>query len=190
MSSCLIKKFLPFALAFLCGVAAWQLVGVKLRALNDILYLEHGRALLPAERGGTWTSACREDEGSRTWLVVREKAAPAAKSSGPQCDGCSVRMRVLFGVDGAAVPGTGFSLTPSSYPILEDAVRAARDIAFRPATKNGKQIPVWANVTYACGETRAPDDSGPRPRGCGLSVDKDSARTWDGRPWRVTTTHE
>ncbi len=99
-------------------------------------------------------------------------------------------MRVLFGENGEAVPGTAFSLTPSSYPVLDDAVRAARAIAFTPARRNGRPIPIWANATYACGARTLQAVHAAEPTSAAWSIDKNSARTWDGRPWRVVTTHE
>ena len=190
MSSCFIKRVLPFALAFLCGVAAWQLVGVKLQVLRDVLYLEREAAAPKTVGRVDWPDALPYREESRAWLVIREApAAPPLRTAGGRCDGCSVRMRVLFGENGEAVPGTAFSLTPSSYPVLDDAVHAARAIAFTPARRNGRPIPIWANATYACGtENFRPYTPGAYV--CGLVVDKNSARTWDGRPWRVVTTHE
>ena len=189
MSSCFIKRVLPFALAFLCGVAAWQLVGVKLQAVEDVFYFEYGAAPRTVERG-VFFHARPNAEESRTWLVIRSSPfVEPRKWPARDCDGCSVRMRVLFGENGEAVPGTAFSLTPSSYPVLEDAVRAARGIAFTPARRNGRSIPIWANATYSCGaEPFRPYTPGAYV--CGLVIDKNSARTWDGKPWRVVTTHE
>lgn len=190
MSSCLIKRVLPFALAFLCGVAAWQLIGVKRQVFSDVAYLEYGAAPTRTVERGEFFHALPHRDESRAWLVIRETpAAPSPKSAGGRCEGCSVRMRVLFGASGEAVPGTAFSLTPSSYPVLDDAVLAARAIAFTPARRNGRSIPIWANATYSCGvEPFRPYT--PRAYVCGLWIDKNSARTWDGRPWRVVTTHE
>ena len=189
MSSCFIKRVLPFALAFLCGVAVWQLIGLKLQAVEDVFYFEYGASPRAVERGDFFHARPGGEE-SRTWLVIREPgAAPASKLAGGRCDGCSVRMRVLFGENGEAVPGTAFSLTPSSYPVLDEAVRAARGIAFTPARRNGRPIPIWANATYACG-TEPFRPYTPGAYVCGLVVDKNSARTWDGKPWRVVTTHE
>jgi hypothetical protein len=190
VSSCFIKRVLPFALAFLCGVAVWQLVGVKLQAVGDVFYFEYGAAPLTVERGDFSLARAEGGGESRTWLAIREApAAPAAKSAGGRCDGCSVRMRVLFGENGEAVPGTAFSLTPSSYPVLDDAVLAARALDFTPATRNGRPIPIWANATYTCDPEHV-RPLVPESLRCGLTVDKNSARTWDGRPWRVVTTHE
>ena len=188
MSSCFIWRVLAFGLAFLCGVAAWQLVGVKLLVVKDVHHLEYGRRVLPGERGGTWAAARPEGEQSRTWLVIRSNGPSLRGVSRPVCDGCSVKMRVLFGVDGVAVPGNGFSLSPSSYPLIEEATAAARAIEFTPATKDGRPVPVWAYVTYDCGGA----EFKPRPyRGlCALTVDRTSARTWDGRPWRVAVPYE
>ena len=189
MSSCFIKRVLPFALAFLCGVAAWQLVGFKLQAVEDVFYFEYGAAPRTVERG-VFYHARPSAEESRTWVVVHQPHPSALASRATRdCDGCSVRMRVLFGENGEAVPGTAFSLTPSSYPVLEDAVRAARAIAFTPATRNGRPIPIWANATYAC-DPEEVRPLMPESLRCGLTVDKNSARTWDGRPWRVVTPHE
>jgi hypothetical protein len=189
VSSSFIKRVLPFALAFLCGVAAWQLVGVKLQVLRDVSSLERGERLWPGERG-TWAYARPDAEESRTWLVVRSPhPATLARRASRGCDGCSVRMRVLFGENGEAVPGTAFSLTPSSYPVLDDAVRAARSLVFAPATRNGRPIPIWANATYACDPEHVRPLM-PEALRCGLTVDKNSARTWDGKPWRVVIPHE
>lgn len=189
-SSCFIKRALPFALAFLCGVAVWQLLGVKLQVVNDVLRLEHGPRSCPGERGGTWAYALTDEEMSRTWLVIRPSPAVAPSSvKARDCDGCSVRMRVLLGENGAAVPGNGFSLSSASYPLIDDAVAAARRVAFTPATRNGRRIPIWVNATYSCSTERF-KPSTPDAYLCSLSIDKDSARTWDGRPWRVVTTHE
>ena len=189
MSSCFIKRVLPFALAFLCGVAVWQLIGLKLQAVEDVFYFEYGASPRAVERGDFFHARPNAEEG-RTWVVVHQPRPSAlARRGSRDCDGCSVRMRVLFGENGEAVPGTAFSLTPSSYPILEEAVRAARGIAFTPARRNGRPIPIWANATYAC-DTEPFRPYTPGAYVCGLVVDKNSARTWDGKPWRVVTTHE
>lgn len=183
-SCCLFRRFLTFALTFALGVALWQAFGPKVRVANDVLSLERGVRVLPRERAGTWAYAPPAADGSRTWLVIRSTPA-AVRKADAKCDGFSVRMRVLFGEDGVAVPGNGFSLAPSSYPLIGEAVAAARAIEFAPATKNGRPVPIWANVTYACDAEYVPHASGPGRVTCGLSVDRDSARTWDGRPWRL-----
>ncbi|HEX6622253.1 MAG TPA: hypothetical protein VF064_00980 [Pyrinomonadaceae bacterium] len=189
MSSCFIKRVLPFALAFLCGVAVWQSIKAGSRASCVVSYPEHVSRSWPGERG-TWAYARPDAEESRTWLVIHSPhPAVLARRGSRGCDGCSVRMRVLFGENGEAVPGTAFSLTPSSYPVLDDAVRAARSIVFAPATRNGRPIPIWANATYACDPEHVRPLM-PESLRCGLTVDKNSARTWDGKPWRVVTPHE
>ena len=50
-------------------------------------------------------------------------------------------------------------------------------------------IPIWANATYAC-DPEEVRPLMPESLRCGLTVDKNSARTWDGKPWRVVIPHE
>jgi hypothetical protein len=186
VTSCFIKRVVPFALAFLCGVAVWQLAGVGTQALSDVFYFEYETAPRSVVRGN-FSHARTDGEQSRTWLVIL--SSPAVESVRPEgldCERCSVRMRVQFGEDGVAVPGNGFSLSPAAYPLIEDAVAATRSISFTPASMDGRAIPLWANVTYECGYDARPS----RRQSCRLLVDKHSARTWNGRPWHVITAYE
>lgn len=167
MPKCFLKRVVPFALALLVGVTAASLLGSR------------------GPRARKWQGHWREENRSRTWLVIRSMpAAKYAKEGGPMCEGCSVRMRVMFGTDGT-VSGNEFQLGPSSYPLIEDATTAARSITFTPATWNGRPIPVWADVTYACGH-EFPNYT-TEVYTCRLWIDKDSLWTGRGRPWRVIT---
>ncbi len=108
-----------------------------------------------------------------------------AKAGEPKCEGCSVRMRLMFGADGT-VSGNEFQLGPSSYALIEEATAAAREIAFTAAARNGRPMPVWADVTYSCGGELRMSHS-PEVYTCRLTLDKDSVKTVRGRPWRVIT---
>jgi hypothetical protein len=44
-TSHLLKRFLPFALALLCGLALWALLGPRFGVMKDVLYLEHDLSL-------------------------------------------------------------------------------------------------------------------------------------------------
>jgi hypothetical protein len=190
-SSCYVKRVVPFVLTFILGAALWQAFGERRRVPQVVTYVEYETRVL--DLGGDYgprRHARPEGEGSRTWLVIRSTGAELRGVNRATCDGCSVRMRVLFGEDGAAVPGNGFSLSPSSYPLIGEAVAAARGIKFAPATRNGRPVPVWANVTYVCAAEESRPHANAYRNLCSLTVERNSGRTWDGRPWRVVTPNE
>lgn len=173
MPTCLLKKALPFTLALLAGLGAASLFGFD------------------KPRAYQWQVNWREESRSRsrTWLVIRSMPPTKfAQASEPTCEGCSVRMRVMFGADGV-VSGNEFQLGPSSYPLIEEATNAARQIQFTPATRRGRPMPVWADVTYACGAQYTKPHT-PEVYGCRLTLDKDSVRTWRGRSWGVINATE
>ena len=166
MPECFLKRVLPFALTLLVGVAAASLFGFN---------------LTPQRR---WQRQWRGESRSRSALVIRSMPAPrAAKDGAAFCAGCSVRMRVMFGADGM-VSGNEFQLSPSSYALIEEASAAVRSIEFTPATRRGRPMPVWADVTYSC-DNQFEMSHAPAIAKCGLSLDQDSVRSVRGRPWRV-----
>ena len=168
MPTCLLKKALPFTLALLAGLGAASLFGFN------------------KPRTSQWRVNLREESRSRTWLVIRSMPATKFAQAGePTCEGCSVRMRVMFGADGV-VSGNEFQLGPSSYALIEEATNAARSIQFTPATRRGRPMPVWADVTYACGH-EFPDHLISEDYRCCLTLDKNSVKSWRGRPWGVVT---
>ena len=156
----MLKRVLPFLITFIIGALAGGLMNpghVYLKSSpTDGLSRQH-------------------DKHSKTWVVIhslggnpcRQVNVYRAGSNGYYLDNRSIEVHVLLGADGAVS-----KVYPSESYLggsNDDALNAAEQIRFTPATRDGVPISVWLDVTYC----------GPQ------SGHAKTAKTLDGEDWQV-----
>ena len=156
----MLKTVLPFSLTFIIGatLGGW---------MNPLDFHAHGNR----SRG-----AChRRDNHSKTWVVIHSLGGNPCRRINVYRDGADgyesgntpVKVHVLLGADGAVA--TVYPSEPYLSGSTDDALNAAEQIRFTPATRDGVPISVWLDVTY-CG----PQEFHAR-----------TAKSVDGEDWQV-----
>jgi hypothetical protein len=162
----MLKRLLPFMLALFLGLALWNFIHQRINVANEIRYLE------PSQTQGihskTWpiihslgSYPCREVKVYRVAGSSHDFRSSFYFSSRP------MEVHVLLGADGTVskvYPAENYSDGSTA-----DALNAAKQIRFTPATRDGVPVSVWLDVRYC-----APD-----------GVHANVARTEDGEEWRV-----
>lgn len=154
----MLKRVLPFTLTLIIGIALSYLIN----------FID-----TPAPKT-TQMSLEQRTSHSRTWLIIHslgEMSCPKANAyyigRGP------VEVRALLGADGKV-----WQVYPAeNYPdsLTANALKAAKQIQFTPATKDGVPVSVWLNVTYRCYASQF---------GCSIDYARTGV-TEAGEEWRV-----
>jgi TonB family protein len=163
MSSCLIKKALPFALTLLVGLALGNIFSnaPRRRAQNGITILRsldtHARrdgdcAMYRRNRG-----AGVENFYQTNWTVFLSNPQPrytqAARVNGIEGD---VRLLVTFGANARTTEVQVLDGLP--YGLTEEAIKAVKEIRFMPATRNGIPVDETRVMTYSFDLNEQSDD--------------------------------
>jgi TonB family protein len=155
-TSHLLKRFLPFALALLCGLALWALLGPRFEAMKDVLYLEHDLSLGgqdagqhgggpgggPADYGRTFSA---RDVTRKAVLLSRPEPGFTEEARKNNITG-TVRLRMALGADGTVSNILVIKGLPDG--LTERAIEAAKRIQFTPAQKDGRNVSQWVTVEY------------------------------------------
>jgi TonB family protein len=139
MSACFLKRFLPFALTLLVGLMLGSIGSFWLR--------------FDTPDGGNFPASSSHSEagrpvalsGERTWTVIH--SLPTPEYTGAEDYGyLTIRVRVWLDASGHVTNATVLSDLPG--PLASDALRAAWNIRFTPATLNGQPVSVSTVVQY------------------------------------------
>ena len=92
----------------------------------------------------------RYSSSSKTWLFIRNVPALTYTEQEAREKGATdiLRLRVLLDSNGTVSQVE--QLTSATEDFVDDAMRAAKRIQFRPATENHQPISLWATVNYSC----------------------------------------
>ena len=156
LASHLLKRFLPFALALLCGLAAWAVLGPRLEVLRDVIYLEHDLNLRGQEDGqhgggpgGGVTDYDRpfsvRDVTRKAVLLSRPEPGFTEEARRNDTTG-TVKLKMVLGADGTVSNIVVLKELPDG--LTERAVEAAKKIQFTPAQKDGRNVSQWVTVEY------------------------------------------
>ncbi len=145
MTTCLLKRILPFTLTFALGAAASGLAGL-FGAGGGVF---KGRQYTYSHGGGGGCS-----KGYRHKLLAESKPLSiryqptAVYTSEARRRGFTgtVRLRVTFGADG--VVKAVETLQGQPYGLTQSAERAAWGITFSPSLENGLPVPVTRTIEY------------------------------------------
>ena len=156
----MLKTVLPFSIAFIIG----SLLGGPVNPLD-----------LHAHGNRTREAWHRRDNHSKTWVIIHSLGGNPCRRINLYRNGADsyepgntpIKVHVLLGADGevAKVYPAESYLGDSN----DDALSAAEQIRFTPATRDGVPVSVWLDVSY-CG----PQESHAR-----------TAKTVDGEEWLV-----
>lgn len=138
----MLKTVLPFSLTFIIG----SLLGGPMNPLIDF----------HAHRGSARAACHRRDNRSKTWVVIHSLGGNPCRRTNVYHDGIGgydpgntlVKLHVLLGADGEVAKV--YPAEPYLSGSTDDAISAAEQIEFTPATRDGVPVSVWLDVTY-CG---------------------------------------
>jgi TonB family protein len=145
MTTCFLKRVLPFTLTFLLGAAVAGFSGL-LRAGGPAGTLK--RAQYSYGGGGGCGSSYRHKLLAESKPLAINYRPTAVYTYAARKNGFTgtVRMRVTFGADGAVKAVE--TLQGQPYGLTQSAERAAWRTGFTPATENGLPISVTRTVEY------------------------------------------
>lgn len=160
----MLKRVLPFCITFMIGAL-----------LGGLMNPDHRIGAHLRKSSATEGSSCQHASHSRTWVVIhslgenpcRKVNVYHAGTNGYYLDNRPMEVHALLGADGAVS-----KVYPSETYLdgsTDDALNAAEQIRFTPATKDGVPISVWLDVRY-CGRN---------------SGHAKTAKTLDGEDWQV-----
>jgi TonB family protein len=142
----LIRRLLPFSLGFLSAVFVTSLF----QTVGSITETVHVPEVLPAYHGSSYSCKNKFRDhlaAAESDLVILHKPRPIypteARENGTEG---TVRLRVSFLANGEI--GSIESLNDIGNGLTEQAVAAAREIRFQPATKNGIAVSTTKEVQY------------------------------------------
>ena len=148
MLSCLLKRFLPFALTFAFGAAAGGLANLYGARTSSAGWSASGRRHLGAGFGAGARRGC---PGARKALaetrplnILHQPAARYPEGSVMKGLAASALVRVTFGADGRIQQVEPREALP--YSLNRAAVDAAWRIRFEPATEDSVAVPVTRDV--------------------------------------------
>jgi hypothetical protein len=156
----MLKTVLPFSITFIIG----SLLGGWMNPLDFHLH------------GSMTREAChRRVNHSKTWVVIHSLGENTSRriniyrngTAGYDPDCALVKVHVLLGADGEVA-----RVYPAETYVdgaTDDAISAAEQIRFTPATRDGVPVSVWLDVMY-CGSQ---------------GVHERTAKTVDGEEWLV-----
>jgi hypothetical protein len=162
----MLKRFLPFMLTLLLGLGLWNFLHTRINVAKEIRYPDASQTL---------------GIHSKTWPIIhslgeypcREVKVFRLAGSNPDFRGSfyssnrPMEVHVLLGADGTVskvYPAENYSDGSTA-----DALNAAKQIQFTPATRDGVPVSVWLDVRYC-----VPNEG-----------HANVARTEDGEEWRV-----
>ncbi len=133
MCASFMKRVVPFVVALKIGVLLVMLAGVFdspwRRARGSV-------SQMPAQ--------------SRTWLIIRNVPALTYTEQEARLKGATDTLRLRALLDANGTVSEVELLSEATAEFADDAVRAAQRIRFRPATEDGRPIPLWVTVDYSC----------------------------------------
>jgi hypothetical protein len=134
----LLKRLLPFALTLMFGLALTNLM-----------------SFVKSPAGKADDSSAGESMRSRTWLVIYDVPALNYTEQEAREKGAFVQLSLfaLLDADGTVSEvelATNSKITTPEF--VFDASRIARRIKFRPATEDGRPIPLRVRINYNCSD--------------------------------------
>ncbi len=147
MTTCLLKRVLPFTLTFILGAAVAGIAGLlRPGGARTYMVLEHRSYDLSGKRScGTAYRHKLLAESKPLAINYRPNAVYTAEARKRAFTG-TVRLRVTFGADGT-VRGVE-TLQGQPYGLTQSAERAAWRTGFTPAMENGLPISVTRVIEY------------------------------------------
>ncbi len=144
---CFLKRVLPFTLTLIVGLgigSLFNLFNSKPRTAPGVLRLEGTYA---TGGGGCRTRMRNYSATIRSAeIYYQPKPAYTAMASKNYVEG-DVTLRVTLGADGSVSSVEPITRLP--YGLTEEAVRAARQIRFTPATRDGSPVDEVKTITYS-----------------------------------------
>ncbi|MBD0370661.1 MAG: energy transducer TonB [Pyrinomonadaceae bacterium] len=149
---CFLKRVLPFTLTLVVGIgigSLFNLFNAKPQAETGAFRLESSYGT----GGGYRSGGCRERYRRSYSATVRSaeiyyqpKPSYTNMAQKNYTEG-DVTLRVTLGADGNV--SSVEPLTRLPYGLTEEAVRAARQIRFNPATRDGSPVDEVKTITYS-----------------------------------------
>lgn len=150
---CFLKRALPFTLTLIIGVALgslFNLFSARPQTEPGVYRFEGSYAV---GSGGGASSGCRSSRRRSYAADIRSariisQAQPSytAEARRNQTEG-DVTLRVMLGADGTVTDVETVTTLP--YGLTEQAMKAARQIKFVPATRNGSPVDEAKTITYS-----------------------------------------
>jgi len=145
MTTCLLKRILPFALTFALGAAIVGIAGLFGAGGGGVF---KRRAHTYSYGGGGCSKGYRNKPLSESRPLSIQYRPNAVYTSEARRRGFTgtVRLRVTFGADGAVKAVE--TLQGQPYGLTQSAERAAWGITFSPSLENGLPVAVTRTVEY------------------------------------------
>lgn len=149
---CFLKRVLPFTLTLIVGIgigSLFNLLSAKPQAETRVFRLESSYGTGGAGYG---SGGCR---ARRSMYSATVRSAEVYYQPTPQYTSAAqknqvegdVTVRVTLGADGTVSSVEPVTRLP--YGLTEEAVRAARQIRFNPATRDGSPVDEVKTITYS-----------------------------------------
>jgi TonB family protein len=143
MFTCLVKRVLPFMFALIAGLMATAVVGTVTHGGPERFFRREGHAHRSCPHMNKFAAYS-------TPVIISFKPQPVRTRSATR-DGVTgvVELQMTLGRDGSVSEIVPVSELPDG--LTEEAVRAAKDIKFSPATVNGEPVDTTQNIKFSFG---------------------------------------
>ena len=168
----MLKRILPFALTLLVGLLLGNLASLWPRF--DLPDAAKWHSVYESRQAGQSSPDAPALSGDKTWAVIH--SLPTPKYTGLVNYGFHiVRVRVQLDASGRVTESTVLSYAPE--PLRKDAEKAAWEIEFTPASRNGQPVSISTVVQYVFAERGFRESAFP--------IDESMTTSETGENWHV-----